>query len=323
MEFLEPMIQRIDTELSRLDLPSEPVTLYEPLRYILSTGGKRFRPALTMMACGLCGKDPEKALPAALAVEMLHNFTLIHDDIMDQADHRRGNPTVHKKWSREVAILSGDSLYTEAMRMLHQLDSDVDFRRMNHCFLEGIRAVCEGQALDMEFETRNNVHPDEYVTMICGKTAALISAALEMGGIAAGCSELQQQKLHHLGMSLGIGFQMQDDWLDIVADQKKFGKRTGGDIREGKKTCILLTAMQRCNKAEAEWLQSCLDEKPVSEQNIEKIIHLFNKSGALDETKKRFQFYYQQALDDLDVFEESTHKEELYQLIKTLKMRDY
>lgn len=323
MEFLKPIIQRIDKELSQLDLPQNPASLYDPQRYILSTGGKRFRPALTLMACGLCGEDPEKALPAALAVEMLHNFTLIHDDMMDQADSRRSFATVHKKWDTSVAILSGDSLYTEALWQLQNLDPAIDFRAMNRCFLEGIRAVCEGQALDMEFETRNDVRLGEYITMIQGKTGGLISAALQMGGIAAGCGADRLAKLHHLGMSLGIGFQMQDDWLDVVADQTKFGKQTGGDIREGKKTCILLSAMERCNKEEIIWLQNCLEKKPMPDEDVLDIIGLFERTGALEETKNEFLGYYRQALDDLDAFDPSSHKEDLTRLLETLMMRDY
>lgn len=323
MKFLQPIIQRVDSELSKLGLPEKPASLYDPQRYILSTGGKRFRPALTMMACGLCGEDPEKSLPAALAVEMLHNFTLIHDDMMDQANSRRGFETVHKKWDASVAILSGDSLYTEAMWQLQNLAPEIDYRAMNRCFLEGIRAVCEGQAMDMEFEQRTDVKLEEYISMIRGKTGGLISAALQMGGIAAGCSEKHLEKLHHLGMSLGIGFQMQDDWLDVVADQAKFGKRTGGDIREGKKTCILLSAMERCNKEEKIWLQSCFEEKPMPDENVLKIIEVFERTGALDHTKKEFLGYYRQALDDLDVFESSSHKRDLTSLIETLMMREY
>ena len=263
MKFIAPYVKSIENALASLNIPDTPNTLYDPQRYMLGNGGKRIRPVLTLMACGMCSDHRYKAVPAALAVELLHNFTLMHDDIMDQAEYRRGEQAVHKKWSESVAILSGDSMHTRALMLLNELGDPVVYRKVNSLFLDGINRVCEGQALDMEFESRVDVTIPEYMEMISGKTSALLEAALQMGGVIGGCSDEQLHTLKKVGGNLGRAFQIQDDWLDVIADPDKFGKRVAGDIYECKKTYLMILALERCNKEQKKWLTECLKSKPL------------------------------------------------------------
>lgn len=323
MEFLKPYVKHIESALTELNLPEQPGSLYEPQRYMLSNGGKRIRPVLTMMACGMCGADRKKAMPAALAVELLHNFTLMHDDIMDQADSRRGMPSVHKKWNEPVAILSGDSMFTRAMLMLSELDESVDYRKITTVFLRGIDRVCEGQAMDMEFETRQDVTKREYMAMIEGKTAALLEVSLQMGGIVAGCDDEKLAALRLIGENIGYAFQVQDDWLDVVADPEKFGKRVAGDIYESKKTFLMTLALERCNNTQREWLLECLKKKPLSDSDVEQVIELYRELDVIDSAQSEIERLYGEAEQSLEIFGESQDKRDLIQLIRTLKKRDH
>jgi len=290
---------------------------------MIQNGGKRLRPILTLMGCGLCGADRTRAMPAALAVELLHNFTLIHDDIMDQADFRRGEPSIHQKWNSSVAILSGDSMYTRSMLLLNQLGDDVDYRKVVNLFLEGINRVCEGQALDMEFENREVVKLSEYMNMIDGKTAALLVASLQMGGVVAGCSNDELQQLHAVGSNLGLAFQIQDDLLDVTADPETFGKRVAGDIYESKKTYLMILALDRSNKEQRKWLMECLNKKPLAESDVQKVIELYKTLGVIDSTKQVIDNMYGTAVKSVERFGETEDKRDLIQLITTLKKRDY
>jgi len=323
LKFITPYVQSIEKALASLNLPEKPKTLYDPQRYMLANGGKRIRPVLTLMACGMCGEQREKAMPAALAVELLHNFTLMHDDIMDQAESRRGEPAVHKKWSESVAILSGDSMHTRALILLNDLDESADYRKVNALFLDGINRVCEGQALDMEFESRSDVTISEYMMMIGGKTGALLEASLQMGGVIGGCSKEQLNALKHVGESIGRAFQIQDDWLDVVADPDKFGKRVAGDIYECKKTYLMVLALERCNKEQAKWLRSCLESKPLTDDDVESVIQLFQELDVIESTRYRMEELYKTAEQSLEIFGESEDKRDLIQLIRTLKKRDH
>jgi len=323
LEFLTPYVRRVNKALQQLQLPDTPSTLYEPQHYMLRNGGKRIRPVLTLMACGMCGADRYKAMPAALAVELLHNFTLIHDDIMDQAESRRGKSSVHKKWNESIAILAGDSMYTRALMLLDDLDENIDYRKISSIFLEGVNAVCEGQALDLEFETRQLVTMDEYMTMIGGKTGALLEASLQMGGVAAGCSDQQLASLKNTGRNLGFAFQIQDDLLDVVADPEKFGKRTGGDIYECKKTYLMILALTLSNKEQKNWLMDCLSSKPLSSDKVEKVVELYTELGVIDATHRKVEQLYDEALKSVEIFGESEDKRDLIELIKTLKKRDH
>ncbi len=262
-------------------------------------------------------------MPAALAVELLHNFTLIHDDIMDQADFRRGEQAIHKKWSPSVAILAGDSMYTRSMLLLNRLDEDVDYRKVVNLFLEGIHKVCEGQALDMEFETRESVSLNEYMEMIRGKTAALLEASLQMGGVVAGCSRDELHLLQTIGSNLGQAFQIQDDLLDVTADPDKFGKRVAGDIYECKKTYLMILAMERCNKEQKKWLMECLKNKPMAASDVQQVIELYKTHGVIDSANQTIEQMYSTAIKSVERFGETEDKRDLIKLITTLKKRDY
>jgi len=323
LDFIQPYTSLIESELKNLGLPEKPETLYQPQIYILSSSAKRIRPVLTLLGCGLCGSEIDKAVPAAIAVELVHNFTLIHDDIMDQAESRRGEPTVHVRWNRSTAILSGDGMFVQALLQLQNLSEDVDFKEINREFLIGVNRVCEGQALDMDFEKRLDVTTQEYLDMIGGKTAALISTSLRMGGMAAGASDEMIEYLGILGESLGIAFQIQDDLLDVIADPEKFGKRTGGDISEGKKTFLMVKTLESCTDSEREWLIGLLKRRPISQSNVHKIIDLYKKYGATDSADALMNEYYSKAVKALDQFGDSDYKRDLQHLIHYLKKRDF
>ena len=323
MKFIFPYVKSIEDALSTLNLPENPHTLYDPQRFMLRNGGKRIRPVLTLMACGMCGRERKEAMPAALAVELLHNFTLMHDDIMDQAENRRGEPAIHKKWSESVAILAGDSMHTRSLMLLNELDDSVDYRKVMTLFLEGINKVCEGQALDMEFERRNDVSISEYMNMIGGKTSALLEAALQMGGVVGHCSEEQQMALKQVGESIGRAFQIQDDWLDVVADPDKFGKRVAGDIYECKKTYLMILALERSNKEQEKWLKGCLNSKPLNDDDVTSVIELFRELDVIESAHNKMAELYDSAEQSLEIFGESEDKRDLSQLIRTLKKRDH
>lgn len=313
----------VEADLAAIDFPDSPETLYEPQRYVLEGGGKRFRPVLTLLACGLCGGNIKSGLPAALAVELLHNFTLMHDDIMDQADSRRGKPSVHKKWNISTAILSGDGMFTQALLQLQNLPESVDHKKISQQFLNSVNRVCEGQALDMEFETREEVSSREYLQMIDGKTGALISSSLKMGGMVAGAEIDQLEKLEEIGHLLGLAFQIQDDWLDVVADPEKFGKKQAGDIYEGKKTYLMTLALENCNKDEKKWLLDCLKSKPLKESEVNQVVQLFESKNILAKAEQEKDFYYSEAKKIIQSFDDSIYKQDLIKLIQTFKDREY
>ncbi|MDZ7693428.1 MAG: polyprenyl synthetase family protein [Balneolaceae bacterium] len=240
----------INRRLSELDLPKEPHQLYEPVRYTLNLGGKRIRPYFTLTTCGMCGGEVEEAVPAALAIELLHNFTLLHDDIMDAADTRRGSPSVFKKWNSSTAILSGDVMFARAFEQLQYYGksdsySKEQYSRIMDIFLESAETVCEGQAFDLQFAERSDVTIDDYLKMIRGKTSALISGSFMLGGAVAGVENDRLLQLRRLGQEAGTAFQIQDDLLDVVADPSKFGKKPGGDIIEGRENISLHSCVTR------------------------------------------------------------------------------
>lgn len=322
MDFIKPYAALIEQHLSELNLPEKPETLYGPQRYILSNGGKRIRPVLALLSSGLCGAEPNRALPAALAVELLHNFTLMHDDIMDQAESRRGKEAVHIKWDEPSAILAGDGMFVQSMICLQDLPDDVNHKEITGIFLRGINTVCEGQAFDMEFEKRSDVTIEEYLRMIEGKTAALISASMKMGGLSAGASAEQVDHLGVIGHSLGLAFQIQDDWLDVMADPETFGKRRGGDIYEGKKTFLMLSALKRCSGSEREKIETYLNNLPMTDEQVEEVIAIFIKCGVHEEAKNLSEQYYRKAVSSLHKFEDSDYKRDLEKLINYLKNRE-
>lgn len=270
----------LEKEIEHFDLPKHPSNLYDPLRYFMQLGGKRMRPILTLLGAELFGESREKALNAALAVEVFHNFTLIHDDIMDAAPLRRGKETVHTKWDQNIAILSGDVLFVKAYQLLAKQEA-THLPALLHLFNKTAIEVCEGQQLDMDFESRNDVTIDEYIEMIRLKTSVLLGCALEMGAIIANATEEDRKHLYDFGQHLGIAFQIQDDILDLYADPEKFGKQVGGDVIANKKTLLNLKAIELANDQQKEILKQLSKEEDLSFK-VEKTRELYDLIGARD-----------------------------------------
>ncbi|MFH5833891.1 polyprenyl synthetase family protein [Halalkalibaculum sp. DA384] len=318
----------INRELTQLALPEEPSQLYDPVRYTLNLGGKRTRPLFTLISCGMCNGDPEEAVPAALAIELLHNFTLLHDDIMDAADTRRGEPSVFKKWDSSTAILSGDVMYAYAFKQLQyyggsDLYSKQQYATIMDIFLESAETVCEGQAFDLEYSDRIDVSIDEYLKMIRGKTAALISGSLMLGGAVAGVEQRELERLREIGRETGTAFQIQDDLLDVIADPSKFGKTPGGDIMEGKKTYLSILALEEGNRKQQKFIQEVLSSKDNAEEEIVEVIQLYEALGVVEKTKKTIEKHYTKAVALLDRFPDSDFKDDLITYFNKLKKREF
>ncbi|MES2852147.1 MAG: polyprenyl synthetase family protein [Bacteroidota bacterium] len=289
----------------------EPRNLYEPIHYILDLGGKRMRPVLTLMSAEVFDADYKKALPAALAVEVFHNFSLVHDDIMDDAPLRRGQETVHEKWNLNTGILSGDAMLILAYQYFEQYEPII-FRDLAKLFSKTALEVCEGQQWDVDFEERNDVTIPEYLKMIQYKTAVLVAAAMKMGAIIAETSEENANLIYDFGLNLGLAFQLQDDFLDAFGDPETFGKQVGGDIIENKKTYLYLKAVAFSNETEAEELRRLFSIQP--EDNTEKIKtvkELFNSSGASKATQDAIQDFTFKAFQTLDKMNISVDKKEM------------
>src|SRR5690554_737158 len=280
-----------------------PENLYEPIQYILSLGGKRIRPMLTLMACDIFGEDVNKALPAATAVEIFHNFSLIHDDIMDKAPLRRGNATVHEKWDLNAGILSGDAMLILAYQYFEKYEPE-SFRELAKLFSKTALEVCEGQQWDIDFEERDDVTVDQYLKMIEYKTAVLVAAAFQMGAIVAETSDKNKQDVYDFGLNLGIAFQLQDDYLDTFGNSATFGKQIGGDIIENKKTYLYLKAISDGSTEEKEQLLHLYSITPKENQDkIESVKSIFISSGSDQKTRKAIEAYTQKAFDILDKME--------------------
>lgn len=271
---LELFLKHLEDYRSNLNSKS-PKELYEPENYILSLGGKRLRPLLALIACDLFEKDPKHALNSALTVELFHNFSLMHDDILDAAPLRRNKETVHVKWNTNIAILSGDVMLVKAYQVLENYDFK-EFKKLNVLFNKTAVEVCEGQQYDMNFETETNVLVDDYIKMITYKTAVLLGCSLKMGAINANAPEADQINLYEFGKHLGIAFQLLDDLLDAFAlDPEKFGKQIGGDIISNKKTFLLLKAFELANEKQKKELTKLLKTKDASKK-VEGVLNLFN-----------------------------------------------
>lgn len=325
---LQSLFQLIEPAIANLNLGKEPVELYGPIEYTMLDSGKRLRPRLVMLGAALCGGNPERALPAGIAMELLHNFTLIHDDIMDNADTRRGKPTVYRRWGIPLAILSGDMAFGLAYEQLqvYALDPAIDksrFAQIHRLFQTAVREVCEGQAYDIRFERKDAVSIDSYLEMIRQKTAALLSASLALGGTVAGGTIDQISHLERLGTEAGIAFQIQDDLLDVVADPKKFGKKVGGDIREGKKTWLMIKAIERSVDEDRAMLHNVFASKSASDTQISEIIRLYERTGVLDDAKTEIQTLYTNAMHHLGVFADTPYYSEAKLLFDSLIQRDY
>ena len=290
----------------------EPASLYEPIDYILTLGGKRLRPVLTLMSADFFGGNYKQALDASLAVEMFHNFSLVHDDIMDNAPLRRGHQTVHEKWDVNTGILSGDAMLILAYQLFETYEPKV-FMQLAVLFSKTALEVCEGQQYDVDFETRNDVTISEYIKMIEYKTAVLIGASLQMGAIIADASQSCQEKIYAFGKNLGIAFQLQDDYLDAFGNPLTFGKQVGGDIIANKKTFLYLTALQKSTPAEAQELSSLFASMPKDPlEKITAVKEIFVCSGAAKATEDEIARYTNTSISLLqDIKISQQHKDTL------------
>ncbi len=291
----------------------EPINLYEPISYILGLGGKRLRPVLVLMATEIFGTDYKKALDAALAIEVFHNFSLVHDDIMDDAPLRRGKETVHEKWDINTGILSGDAMLINAYQLFENYDGDT-FRSLAQLFSKTAIEVCEGQQYDVDFETRDDVTQAEYLKMIEYKTAVLVAAALKMGGIVANATIDDQNSMYEFGRNLGIAFQLQDDYLDAFGDPETFGKQVGGDIIENKKTFLYLKALELGSATHKKELLDLFSIQPAdSSDKIKTIKTIFQNSGSAERTHKEIENYTNKAFSVLETLKISDDKKGLLQ----------
>jgi len=287
----------------------EPKKLYEPIEYILNLGGKRIRPILTLIGAEIFGATPEEALPAALAIEIFHNFSLVHDDIMDAAPLRRGKNTVHMKWNINTGILSGDAMLIQAYQCFDVYDSSL-FPQLVRLFSQTALEVCEGQQYDINFETRNDVTIEEYLKMITLKTSVLLGCAFQMGAIIANQPKESQKDIYEYGKLLGIAFQLQDDYLDAFGNPETFGKQVGGDIIENKKTYLYLKSEELGNTTQIEQLRKLYSDKNETDVlgKIETTKQIFNESGAAKATQQAIKQYTQKAfelVEELSISEKS------------------
>ena len=298
---------------------SPPAALYQPIYYLLNLGGKRLRPILTLMAADIFGNNHRKAIDAALAVEIFHNFTLMHDDIMDSAPIRRGSATVHNKWNTNTAILSGDAMMILAYQALESY-KDPLFRKLNSLFSKTAIEVCKGQQYDLDFETQLEVTQGDYLEMIRLKTAVLVGCSLKMGALIGGANQADSKNLYDFGVLLGIAFQIQDDYLDAYANSESFGKQLSGDIIENKKTILYHQAMENGSSKEKttlrNWFSTEVKEKDVSKK-INAVKSLFDKTGASDASKALVIKYTQAAFEKLDILDISDNNKIIFKTFGT------
>ena len=298
---------------------SPPAALYQPIYYLLNLGGKRLRPILTLMAADIFGNNHRKAIDAALAVEIFHNFTLMHDDIMDSAPIRRGSATVHNKWNTNTAILSGDAMMILAYQALESY-KDPLFRKLNSLFSKTAIEVCKGQQYDLDFETQLEVTQGDYLEMIRLKTAVLVGCSLKMGALIGGANQADSKNLYDFGVLLGIAFQIQDDYLDAYANPESFGKQLSGDIIENKKTILYHQAMENGSSKEKttlrNWFSTEVKEKDVSKK-INAVKSLFDKTGASDASKALVIKYTQAAFEKLDILDISDNNKIMFKTFGT------
>ncbi|MDA3824179.1 MAG: polyprenyl synthetase family protein [Bacteroidales bacterium] len=311
-----------ENHLKNIKFPETPSELYDPVQYILSTGGKRIRPALVLLACDMFGGSVASALHPAVAIEMFHNFTLLHDDIMDQSEMRRGIDTVHVKWNENIAILSGDVMSILASRFINESPGAV-LRNVHDVFTLTAMDVCEGQQMDMNFESELFVEEDEYLKMIELKTAVLIAASLKIGAMLGGAAEKDAEDLYKFGRDLGIAFQLQDDLLDTFGDPKVFGKKPGMDIVGNKKTILMITALKDADEVEKKQLTHWLTVEDFdAEEKVTQVVDIFNKLDVRSKVEKKINAYYKTSLINLEALNSpKDRKSELFEFAANLMER--
>ena len=292
--------KQIEAEIKKQAFGRQPKSLYEPIRYIMALGGKRLRPLLTVLSYSLYKKDTDSIIKYATAVEAFHNFTLLHDDIMDKAPLRRGKPTVHEKWNVNTAILSGDVMLVKVYDMFLDLE-EAKLKEVLRIFNQCAAEVCEGQQWDMEFESKSKVTEAQYIEMIRLKTAVLLGFALELGALLAGASADDRNSLREFGTNIGIGFQLKDDLLDVYADQKKFGKQVGGDIIANKKTFLLIKAIEKSRgKDKAELLRWLAAKKFDKRKKVKAITEIYDCNNIAQLTEQRISDYFGKGFQSLE-----------------------
>jgi len=321
MNLSSQYIDLIQEELKKLDIPESPSNLYAPISYFLNLKGKKIRPILTLLSAELFGENIEQAKHAALAIEIFHNFTLIHDDIMDEAPLRRGKPTVHEKWNTNIAILSGDVLMIKAYEQLALCPPDV-LPDLITLFNKTAIEVCEGQQMDMDFETRELVNQEEYIQMIKLKTSVLLGCALEMGAILANSSQRNKSEIYHFGVNIGLAFQIQDDLLDLYGDGEKVGKQVGGDILANKNTLLSIMAQSHADEEQLKELKRLKSEKDTV-LKINGTKSIFDELEVKSKCHQVMQDYYQKALNHFNAIQPKNKTSALLDLTEALMKRDF
>lgn len=324
MKTADEILKMVNEFLDHLSYDRKPESLYEPIKYVLSMGGKRIRPTLMLLAYNLYKENPEDILMNACALETYHNYTLLHDDLMDNADMRRGHLTVHKKWNDNTAILSGDSMLVLAFQRMMQCDTK-HLKDILDLFTVTALEIGEGQQYDMEFETRNDVKEKEYIEMIRLKTSVLLACALKIGAILADASAEDADNLYKFGEQIGLAFQLQDDYLDVYGDSKVFGKEIGGDITSNKKTYMLINAFNKANDAQRKELTRWVSARDFDRnEKVDAVTRLYNEIGIDQLAQDKIAYYFAQSkkfLDAVNVPEEK--KEELRKYAQKMMKRQY
>lgn len=324
MKTADEILSMVNEFLANLPYERKPKSLYEPIRYVLSMGGKRIRPTLMLLGYNLFKDNPEKILMNAVALETYHNYTLLHDDLMDNADLRRGHETVHKKWDANTAILSGDSMLVLAYERMAQCD-EKHLAKVLKLFTTTALEIGEGQQFDMEFENRNDVKEEEYIEMIRLKTSVLLACALKMGAILADASDEDAENLYKFGEQIGLAFQLQDDYLDVYGDTKVFGKEIGGDITSNKKTYMLINAFNLADEVQRAELQKWVDAKEFDRaEKVAAVTRLYNEIGIDKLAQDKIAYYFEQSKKYLDAVNvPAERKEELAKYAQKMMKRQY
>ncbi len=320
----DQILDMVNDALAHLPYDRKPESLYEPVRYVLSLGGKRIRPTLMLLAYNIYREHPEDIMMNALAIETYHNYTLLHDDLMDNADVRRGHPTVHKKWDANTAILSGDSMLVLAYERMAQCDA-AHLAGVMRLFTTTALEIGEGQQYDMEFENRNDVMEDEYVEMIRLKTSVLLACSLKIGAVLADASEEDAECLYKFGEQMGLAFQLQDDYLDVYGNPQVFGKEIGGDIVSNKKTFMLINAFNHANAEQRAELQKWVDAKDFDrKEKVAAVTRIYNEIGIDKMAQEKIAYYFEQSKKYLDAVNvPAERKEQLAKYAQQMMKRKY
>lgn len=327
MEFntkYKELLSKVEKRISEIVPNKEPKNLYEPFKYIMLAGGKRIRPVLALISCGVVGGDIEKAIDSSVALEVLHNFTLVHDDIMDNSHIRRNRPTVHKKWNEAIAILAGDVMIGYAYNLLPRASEHQRADEINRIFTNELIEVCEGQVFDMDFNESKDVSIEQYMNMIDKKTARLMESAAAIGANIGMGSPEEVVALRNISKLMGLAFQVQDDLLDMTAEQIKLGKKVGNDLLEGKKTFLIIKAKEEATEAfDIDFLNKFYENNGLNEAEIPIMDNIFKKYKIYEKTEFIINKLFDDSLSHFDVLPNNEYKEMLFQLIKNIQNRNF